>query len=125
MKKTIQYIIRPYVRNIPEGYRGLLILDNCRAHLNKEIIDILQKLNVDVLPLPPNSTHILQPLDISVFKSVKSIFREIWEDYAYRDDDPEVQKISNNLLLKLIARTFQHVSEVVIKNGFSIYKGNE
>ena len=50
------------------------MLDNCRAHLNDEIRQILDELRVDLLVFPPNSTGLLQPLDISVNKSLKSIF---------------------------------------------------
>ena len=58
-------------RKIPPNKKGLIIMDNSRAHYNSEIKYILNQLNYDILLLPPNSTSFLQPLDIAFNKYFK------------------------------------------------------
>lgn len=55
-----------------ESLRGLFILDNHSTHKNNgELEDIFKKNNIDVVYLPANATHFLQPLDVVVFGSFK------------------------------------------------------
>ena len=56
----------------------LLIIDNHSSRQNPEFLATLERLNVDVFFLPPNCTHILQPLDLMLFfffhKELKACF---------------------------------------------------
>lgn len=55
-----------------ESLRGLFILDNHSTHKNNgELEESFKKNNIDVVYLPANATHILQPLDVVVFGSFK------------------------------------------------------
>lgn len=53
----------------------LLILDNCACHVRYSTILLAQKNNIELLSLPPNLTHILQPLDVSIYRSLKAQIR--------------------------------------------------
>lgn len=53
----------------------LLIVDNHSSHLSMEVIELAKKSNVELLALPPNLTHILQPLDVSLFRRLKAAIR--------------------------------------------------
>lgn len=56
---------------------ALLILDGHGSHLTIDIIDLARQNNVILYCLPPHTTHLLQPLDVSVFKSLKSYFAKL------------------------------------------------
>jgi len=56
MKFTINRIFRPHFHKMSKGKRGILILDNCRAHINQEIETIFQEMNVHIIKIPPNGT---------------------------------------------------------------------
>ena len=56
---------------------ALLILDGHGSHLTIDIIDMARQNNVILYCLPPHTTHLLQPLDVSVFKSLKSHFAKL------------------------------------------------
>ena len=55
----------------------LLIMDNHISHLSPDIISLAQENNVELLCLPPHSTHLLQPLDKGYFNLLKSQMAEI------------------------------------------------
>lgn len=52
----------------------LLILDNHNSHLNLTSIELAREKGVVMLSVPPHTTHKLQPLDVTVFKSFKGAF---------------------------------------------------
>ena len=52
----------------------LLLVDGHGSHVNLELIDLARNNQIILLCLPPHTTHALQPLDVSVFKSLKDHF---------------------------------------------------
>lgn len=57
-----------WIRRFPAEAVKVLIGDNLAAHLSPYVLDMCRKHNVRFVFLPENSTHILQPLDVSVFR---------------------------------------------------------
>ena len=49
----------------------VLLGDNLASHFNLEVIKIAEQNDVYFAMLPPNATHLLQPLDVCVFSSMK------------------------------------------------------
>ena len=54
-----------------EGQKRLLLLDNHGSHLTFEFYDLAAAMNVVLFPLPPSTTHKLQPLDVGIFQTYK------------------------------------------------------
>ena len=52
----------------------LLLVDGHKSHETIELVDLARSNNVILVCLPPHTTHALQPLDVSVFKSLKAHF---------------------------------------------------
>ena len=53
----------------------LLFTDGHKSHINLDVIDLYRQ-NHTILCLPPHTTTALQPLDVSVFKSLKDLYAE-------------------------------------------------
>ena len=62
-----------FLSNIPLT-RPIIIQDGHTSHISIPLIELAQKNDVHMLCLPSHTTHILQPLDVGVFKSFKSNF---------------------------------------------------
>ena len=62
------------LEGIPPARPVLLIKDGHTSHTSIEVIELACANNVDLLCLPAHTTHILQPLDVGVFKSFKAHF---------------------------------------------------
>lgn len=54
----------------------LLIMDGHRSHATTEFMWNCFKNNIYVIYLPPHTSHVLQPLDLAVFSSLKSAYRK-------------------------------------------------
>jgi len=56
------------------------LLDGHGSHINAEFLDGAEELNILILVLPPHSTHLMQPLDVGVFQSLKRAHSQVVED---------------------------------------------
>ena len=79
MIQYVKNIVVPYV----EGCRdtigdkpALVIMDNFRGQITAAINELLESHNIHVTLLPPNTTDLLQPMDISVNKPAKDSLNE-------------------------------------------------
>lgn len=78
LKSHFEPLTRP--ENSDE-YR-LLVLDGHSSHQTTEFICFAREKKIILLCFPPHSTHVLQPLDVSVFQPLKYYYqREIEHDY--------------------------------------------
>ena len=71
----------PYFRRLPNEHPRVIIGDNLSAHFGAEILQICEAENIRYLFLPPNSTGILQPLDVAVYGPMKRVWREVLTDW--------------------------------------------
>jgi hypothetical protein len=67
----------------------MLVMDGHGSHEATEFIRINK---VQVIFLPPHSSHVLQPLDLSVFGPMKQRYRSTIEELACFDDAAPVKK---------------------------------
>ena len=63
-----------FVQSIPSSRPVLLILDGHSSHISIEVIEFARSNDIHMLCIPAHTTHILQPLDVGVFKSFKSFY---------------------------------------------------
>lgn len=60
--------------------RKILIGDNLSSHINEKVLSVCRELNIKFIALPPNSTHLTQPLDVAFFRPMKGAWRTILDD---------------------------------------------
>ncbi len=60
---------------------AVVIMDNFKGQITPDIFQILEKNNIHSCLLPPNTTDRLQPMDISVNKSVKVFMRNKFDKW--------------------------------------------
>lgn len=99
LKKFIKWL--DTVRNRSETH--LLILDNLRSHISYDILTTAKENNIELLALPSNCTHIIQPLDINLFRIFKSKLRDKLPE---RIMELKTNYLSNQELVKLISEVW-------------------
>ena len=75
-----------FLPSIPPARPVLLLLDGHSSHYEPETIRYAASQDVVVLCLPPHTTHVSQPLDVSFFKPLKSYWSEVC--HRYMQDNP-------------------------------------
>jgi 4-hydroxybenzoate polyprenyltransferase len=71
----LKEVFIPYALPKKEGEKRLLFLDGHESHLTDEFIYLCFKHNIHPCYLPPHTSHILQPLDLTISSVLKMIYR--------------------------------------------------
>jgi len=73
----------PFIKNLV-GTK-VLIRDNLASHLSINVIKLCQINEVKFVLLPPNSTHLCQPLDLAFFRPLKSAWRNVLDKWKKKN----------------------------------------
>ncbi|KAJ8893248.1 hypothetical protein PR048_005839 [Dryococelus australis] len=65
--------------------KALLIFDGHRSHLDNSVLDVAESLGIQLFCLPAHCSHELQPLDKSLFKSVKTYWNSAVENFRRKN----------------------------------------
>ena len=105
-----------FLASIPPARPVLLIMDGHGTHMSIELIELARANDVHLLCLPSHTTHILQPLDVGVFKSFKSNFSKACSKYLAAHPG---RVITSDKLASLVAEAWPFsLSPLNIMSGF-------
>lgn len=102
----------PAVRNL-EGPK-LIIGDNLSSHFNPEVLRLATENDIKFCCLPPNSTHLCQPLDVAFYGPLKKYWRQVldtWKLLLKRKSRNLTKEEFPGLLTKLYARLYPTEAE--------------
>lgn len=104
-----------FLPNIPEERPVLLIYDGHTTHVSTDLIRLALNNEVTIMKLPPHTTHLLQPLDVAVFKSLKTNWDKALS--KWQRENPR-KKIPKQDFVKIITNLAQEIPNLNIVNGF-------
>ena len=82
----------PAVKHLLDTGPVVLFLDGHYSHMSINLIKRARALNIHLFCLPPNTTHLLQPLDVGVFGLMKQRWRAILKQYKLETKATNVTK---------------------------------
>lgn len=88
----------------------ILLGDNLSSHVNLKVLEACEKHNIKLIFLPPNSTHIMQPLDVAYFHPMKVVWRKILRQFK---EQSKVKYIKKEYFPSLLAKLL----EILQTNG--------
>ena len=105
-----------FLQNIPPTRPVLLIQDGHGSHVSIELIELARENGVHLLCLPAHTTHILQPLDVGVFKSFKAHFSKACHKYLLKHPG---RVITTDVIASLVAEAWpSSLTPLNIMSGF-------
>ena len=105
-----------FLANIPPTRPVLLIMDGHGTHISIDLIKSLPASGVHLLCLPSHTTHVLQPLDMGVFKSFKGNWSKACSKYLAANPG---RVITSEKLASLVADAWPlSLTPVNIMSGF-------
>ena len=87
--------------------KKMLVGDNLRSHISLEVIDLCQKNDIQFVCLPPNSTHLTQPLDVGYFGPLKSSWKK--QLIRYSKEDPKANLLCKKVFPKMLKELLDSV----------------
>lgn len=105
-----------FIKSIPPARPVLLIEDGHSSHITLDVIELARENGIHLLCLPSHSSHILQPLDIGVFKSFKVHYPKACRKYLMNNPG---RVITSEVIASLVCDTWAHsITPVNILGGF-------
>lgn len=101
-----------FLKHISTDPAKLLIYDGHLSHISIQLIQLAISHNVTILKLPPHTSHILQPLDISVFRGLKSIWDQYLTGWARKNIGRRLSKSEFTNVLGKTWRNFDWASKL-------------
>ena len=94
---------------------GSIIMDNFKGQMTEKVNDLLEENQLHVCLLPLNTTDLLQPMDISVNKPVKSFLKDTFSQWYAKQLLQQCEDQSHVPLLDISLEPID-ISMVVMKN---------
>ena len=137
MKEYIEFII-PYVDRkrkelkLSSDQPALAIFDVFKGQQTEDVTKLLDENNIHVVSVPANCTDHLQPMDLSVNKSVKEYMRsKFWDWYSMQvqhqlDEGEEISPVDLRMLTmkplgaRWLVSLYDYLKEnsSILENGF-------
>ena len=102
-----------------ERKKAVVLMDGCTSHFTEAAKKAFAEIGVTILKLPPHTSHITQPLDLTVFSPMKTILRS--KDTSGDKTTVALEKAINALNE---AATFNNVKKGFARAGFELEVGS-
>lgn len=86
--------------------RKVILGDNLSSHFTDVVLKLARDNNISFICLPPNSTHLLQPLDVAFYGPLKRMWRSILEDWKVKSAK-KVKTIKKENFPRLLVRLYE------------------
>lgn len=103
-----------------EGQK-VVIGDNLSSHLSVKVVKLCGENNISFICLPPNSSHLTQPLDVAYFRPLKAKWREVlvkWKQSEAGKVAGWLPKDQFPMLLRTVLEDLKPKTESNMKAGF-------
>ncbi|XP_023216192.1 tigger transposable element-derived protein 6-like isoform X2 [Centruroides sculpturatus] len=98
-----------YSKCSPE-FPVLLLVNNHASHVSLDAINICRSHGIIMLGFPPHTSHILQPLDVSFFGSLKAYYSQACNDFMVSNPD---EVITDKIAGKLFGKAYCQAATIV------------
>lgn len=70
-----------FIKSIPADRPVILLMDSHASHINDTVLSLAKDNDIYLFTFPAHTSHLLQPLDVGVYKSLKSHWAKSLDDY--------------------------------------------
>ena len=115
-KEWFKQLFIPAVSHLLESGPVVLFADGHGSHIGYELIDTAMKHNIVLMCLPPHTSHVLQPLDVTCFAPMKQEWKKALKHFKVSSGAMHVSKSEFLPLLKIVWE--KSLLESHLRNGF-------
>lgn len=92
-EEAFQLWLQHFNRYRTQG-KVILILDGHASHTSYSVVDLCDSLDIELVLLPPHTSHALQPLDVSLFKPLKSYYHQQATSWQHAHPNQGITKVA-------------------------------
>ena len=114
--------VQDELRNIGQQPKALLLMDNCSAHPDEELLISRDGL-VKAMFLPPNVTSLIQPMDQGVLEALKHRYRKsLLRDILISDGEVDIteflKQVNMKAVIEKVALSWDQITSVTIRRSW-------
>ena len=102
--------------------KKFVIGDNLSSHISTNTLKLCAENDVKFICLVPNSTHLLQPLDVSYFSSLKSNWRSVLGNWRQTKRGKIINALPKEVFASLLTRTLELGKDTEAENAKAGFK---
>ena len=100
-KQFARWLKLVFLKNVSHlDWSKILFLDGHSSHITSDLIQIARENQVILFRLPAHTSHLIQPLDVSVFKTTKELWQKILQAHLVETGWQNISKDEFSRLLK-------------------------
>ena len=78
----LYWFCKPFLMSVPRARPLLLLMDGHSTHYGPDLIKIAAEEQILIFVLPPNTTHLTQPLDKGCFGPLKTAWKAVCHEFC-------------------------------------------
>ena len=106
--RRFETVFVPEAKQLPG--RTILIGDNLSCHFSESVLRQSATQDISFICLPPNSTHILQPLDVAFYGPLKRYWRQILDEWKMSSAKRSIT-LTKDMLPRLLNKLYNKLYE--------------
>lgn len=108
-------IFQPWLKEKKIDLPIIFFLDGDSSHISLHLSKFCIKNGIELIALYPNATHLIQPMDVAVFHSLKTDWRKLVQEWRMSHTGEELKKKDFPSLLQT---AINKIEPSILKNGF-------
>lgn len=96
--------------------KKVVIGDNLSSHVSLNVLRLCEENNIRFICLPPNSTHLTQPLDLAYFRPLKIKWRQVLTEWKQSESGKSVATLPKDMFPRLLKKALVILEENVSEN---------
>jgi len=111
-----------FLKEVKGGGPSALIGDNLASHINERVLRLCDEHDIKFICLPPNTTHISQPLDIAFFRPMKGAWRELLREWKKTKNGSCYSTLPKDVFPRLLNKLMEKIDlnkTQNLKSGFA------
>nr|CAH7719079.1 unnamed protein product [Callosobruchus chinensis] len=99
----------------------VVIGDNLSSHVSLSVLKLCEENDIKFICLPPNSSHLTQPLDLAYFRPLKIKWRQVLTEWKQSESGKSVSTLPKDIFPRLLKKALDNIEPHVrenIKAGF-------
>ncbi|KAG8229392.1 hypothetical protein J437_LFUL000913 [Ladona fulva] len=107
--------------SLQQSGKKVVVGDNLSSHLSLNVVKLCEENDIKFVCLPPNSSHLTQPLDIAYFRPLKAKWRDVLTKWKQSEAGKKVASLPKDqfpMLLRSVLDEIQPNLSKKLKGGF-------
>lgn len=105
-----------FINSVPKERPIILLMDSHASHLSLAVLELAKQNNIHLFTFPAHTSHLLQPLDVGVYRPLKSAWTNCLNDYMKEKNGEKPSRYNFNEIFSVAM--IKSFSPVNIEHAF-------